>query len=197
MTRHQDIITGAMPRAGAPGSIHRSAAPPTIVRIVSGGQTGADRAALDAARELGIETGGWVPRGRWAEDGGVPDRYPNMKETTSGDPALRTECNVRDSDGTVVFSRGDISGGTKWTMEVAAKLGKPMLHLDLARYSAEAASGRLIEWMGAEGIEVLNVAGPRESEDAGIHVAVRAVLGIALRGAPADTRRGGDTPRPR
>ena len=78
-----------------------------ITRLVSGGQTGADRAALDAARELGIETGGWVPRGRWAEDGQVPDCYPNMKETDSADPALRTEHNVRDSDGTVVFSHGE------------------------------------------------------------------------------------------
>ena len=108
-----------------------------IRRIVSGGQTGADRAALDAARELGIETGGWVPRGRWAEDGRVPDCYPNMKETDSADPAMRTEHNVRDSDGTVVFSHGEVSGGTKWTMEVNGRLRKPLLRLR----SVEAAGG--------------------------------------------------------
>ena len=164
-----------------------------IRRIVSGGQTGADRAALDAAIALGIETGGWVPRGRWAEDGRVPDRYPNMMETTSADPAMRTEHNVRDSDGTVVFSHGDVSGGTKWTVEVSGRMRKPLLCLDLARQSVEAAAGRLLEWTAAGGIEVLNVAGPRESEDAGIHSAVRAVLGIVLGGTPVDSRRGGDT----
>ena len=161
-----------------------------IRRIVSGGQTGADRAALHAAREIGVETGGWVPRGRWAEDGRVPDCYPNMTETESADPAQRTEYNVRDSDGTVVFSRDDVSGGTKWTMDVAGTLRKPMLHLDLTTQSVETAAGRLLEWTATERIEVLNVAGPRESEDPGIHAAVRAVLGVALRAAPDDTRHG-------
>ena len=162
-----------------------------IRRIVSGGQTGTDRAALDAAGEIGIETGGWVPLGRWAEDGRVPDCYPNMKETDSDDPAQRTEYNVRDSDGTVVFFHGEVFGGTKWTVEVSGKLRKPMLCLDLATQSVGAAASRLIEWTAAEGIEVLNVAGPRESEDAGIHGAVLSVLGIALRAAPDDTRPGG------
>ena len=113
-----------------------------------------------------------------------------MKETTSDDPAQRTRYNVRDSDGTVVFSRGDVSGGTKWTMDVAGTLGKPMLHLDLGARSARTAAHRLLAWVEAEGIEVLNVAGPRESEAPGIHGAVRSVLGIALRAAPDDTRRG-------
>ena len=185
-----------MKRLGDPHDT-RPTGRPEIGRIVSGGQTGADRAALDAARELGIETGGWVPRGRWAEDGRVPDRYANMKETDASDPARRTEYNVRDSDGTVVFSHGAVSGGTKWTMEAAVKLRKPMLHLDLDTHSARAAASRLRAWMEAEGIEVLNVAGPRESEDAGIHAAVRSVLDIALRAASHETRRGGDAPRPR
>ena len=153
-----------------------------IRRIVSGGQTGADRAALDTARERGIETGGWVPRGRWAEDGRVPDFYPNMKETVSADPTHRTKYNVRDSDGTVVFCHGDVSGGTKWTVDVSGKLYKPMLRLDLAALSVEAAASRLLQWTAAEGIEVLNVAGPRQSEDPDIHAAVRAVLNAAFRG---------------
>ena len=156
-----------------------------IRRIVSGGQTGADRAALDAARELGIETGGWVPRGRWAEDGGVPDRYPNLKETTSANPAYRTECNVRDTDGTVVFFHGEVFGGTKWTVDVGRKLHKPVLCLDLARESEVSVAVRLIEWAEAEDIQVLNVAGPRHSEDGGIYGAVRSVLGVALRRGPA------------
>ena len=175
----------------------RSTAQAAIRRVVSGGQTGADRAALDAAGDLDIETGGWVPRGRWAEDGGVPDCYPNMAETESADPAQRTEYNVRDSDGTVVFSRGDVSGGTKLTIEMAGKLRKPMLHLDLATQSVETAAGRLLEWTATEGIEVLNVAGPRESEDPAIHAAVRSVLGIALRAAPPDSRGRHDSPPPR
>lgn len=158
-----------------------------ISRVISGGQTGADRAALDAAIALGMETGGWVPRGRWAEDGRVPDCYPNMKETDSADPAIRTEHNVRDSDGTVVFSHGEVSGGTRWTVEVSGRLRKPLLRLDLSTQPVEDAAGRLREWIAAEGIEVLNVAGPRASEDAAIDSAVRAVLGVALGGTPADS----------
>ena len=153
---------------------------PMIRCIVSGGQTGADRAALDAAMELEIETGGWIPRGRWAEDGSVPDCYPNMKETGSADPALRTEYNVRDSDGTAVFSHGEVFGGTKWTVAVSRKLRKPLLCLDLATQSAEAAASRLLEWTAAEGIDVLNVAGPRGSKDGNIYRAVRAVLRTAF-----------------
>ena len=164
-----------------------------IRRIVSGGQTGADRAALDTASEFDIETGGWVPRGRRAEDGRVPERYPSMRETESAEPAVRTECNVRDSDGTVVFSHGEVSGGTKWTVEVSGRLRKPLLCLDLSTQPVEAAANRLLEWTAAMGIEVLNVAGPRASEDAEIHSAVRAVLGLALGGTPVDSRRGGDT----
>ena len=167
-----------------------------IRRIVSGGQTGADRAALDAAMDLGIETGGWIPRGRWTEDGGVPERYLNMKETKSTDPALRTEHNVRDSDGTVVLSHGEVFGGTKWTVEVSGRLRKPMLRLDLSVQSEEVNAARLLAWMSAEGIEVLNVAGPRESEDGDIYSAVRAVLGTALRGTSGDTPNGGGAPRP-
>ena len=155
--------------------------------MVSGGQTGADRAALDTAMQLGIETGGWVPRRRWAEDGSVPECYPNMTETTSADPSQRTEYNVRDSDGTVVFSHGDVSGGTRWTMDVAGKLHKPLLHLDLATHSAETAAYRLREWTTAHGIEVLNVAGPRESEDAAIYPAAGLVLEFALRNPPDET----------
>ena len=184
----------------SPGSHHFAHGDPTlpmIRRIVSGGQTGADRAALDAARALGIDTGGWVPRGRWAEDGPVPDAYPNMKETDSADPAFRTEYNVRDSHGTVVFSHGEVFGGTKWTVDVSETLRKPLLRLDLAAHSVEAAAKRLLEWTSAEDVEVLNVAGPRESEDGDIHAAVRAVLDTALRGTLRSLPGRGDAPRHR
>lgn len=152
-----------------------------IWRIVSGGQTGADRAALDAAREADIETGGWVPRGRWAEDGRVPDCYPNMKEACSADPAIRTKCNVRDSDATVVFYHGDLFGGTQWTVEAGRELDKPLLCLDLSKCSTEVAATRLLDWAAIEGAEVLNIAGPRQSEDGEIYTAVRAVLDAAFR----------------
>ena len=167
-----------------------------IKRIVSGGQTGVDRAALDAAQALGIETGGWVPRNRWAEDGRVPDRYPNMKETTSADPAARTECNVRDSDGTVVFSHGAVSGGTELTVQAGGKLRKPMLRLDLATQPAETAARRLLAWSVGERIEVLNVAGPRESEDGDIYAAVRSVLKSAFGETPDVSGRSDGPPRP-
>lgn len=169
---------------------------PMIKRIVSGGQTGADRAALDAAQALAIETGGWVPRDRWAEDGRIPDRYPNMKETTSADPSARTECNVRDSDGTVVFSHGAVSGGTEWTVQAGRKLRKPMLRLDLATQPVETAAHRLLAWTMTEGIEVLNVAGPRESEDGGIYAAVRSVLESAFGGSSDISNQRDGAPRP-
>ncbi|HLF11639.1 MAG TPA: putative molybdenum carrier protein, partial [Gammaproteobacteria bacterium] len=88
------------------------------LRIVTGGQTGVDRAALDAALELGLACGGWCPKGRWAEDGEIPPRYP-LKETTSTDPARRTRANVRDADATLVLTDGEPTGGTRLTMSVA------------------------------------------------------------------------------
>jgi len=125
--------------------------------------------------------GGWVPRGRWAEDGALPDRYPNLVETDSPDPAVRTEWNVRDSDATVVLSHGLLRGGSALTAVLARRLGKPLLHLDLEAVEIEAATARLVEWTEAHGIAVLNVAGPRASKDATIYAATRAVLMAALR----------------
>src|SRR5512135_124388 len=101
-----------------------------VARIVSGGQTGVDRAALDAARQLGLECGGWCPRGRRAEDGKVASGYP-LRETPSEDYAQRTEWNVRDSDATLVLTHGRPAGGTALTIAVARRLGKPLLVLDL------------------------------------------------------------------
>lgn len=99
------------------------------LRIISGGQTGADRAALDWAIEHGIAHGGWCPKGRLAEDGTIPSRY-GLRQTPSCDYEQRTAWNVRDADGTVIFSIGpDLSGGSLFTAAVAAELGKPFLHL--------------------------------------------------------------------
>lgn len=153
------------------------------MRIVSGGQTGADRAALDVALELGLESGGWVPRGRLDEDGVIPDRYANLVEADSPCPAVRTGLNVRDSDATVIFSHGELVGGTALTKTLASRYGRLMLHLDLDRSSEDEASDLLRGWLDRHRPFVLNVAGARHSEDARIYAATRRVLLAALAAA--------------
>lgn len=132
---------------------------PRPARIVSGGQTGVDRAALDAAVDLGIPAGGWCPRDRLAEDGPIAAAYP-LTETPSRDYAERTEWNVRDSDGTLILTLGEPSGGTAYTIAMTKKHGRPCHIVDLADGSG---GGDTAEWMRAHAIAVLNVAGPRAS----------------------------------
>lgn len=131
----------------------------------SGGQTGVDRAALDVALELGIPCGGWCPRGRRAEDGPIPLRYP-LHETPSEDYPQRTRWNVRDADATLLLFRGQLRGGTLLTGEVARDLGKPLWAVDLA---AGPTVQPVLNWLAAHQVRCLNVAGPRESEAPGIH----------------------------
>ncbi len=150
-----------------------------VRRIVSGGQTGVDCAALDAAIELGIEHGGWCPRGRRAEDGVIPARY-QLRETAEEDHAVRTERNVLDSDGTVLLTRGAPAGGSALTATLARQHGRPLLHVDLADTPDPVA--RVRAWLSSRGIERLNVAGPRESDAPGIADEVRALLRDALTG---------------
>ncbi len=133
-------------------------------KIVSGGQSGVDRAALDVAAALSLPRGGWCPRGRYAEDGPIPDAYP-LKETPSPDTSQRTEWNVRDSDGTLVLTEGEPSGGTAVTILFARRHRKPCLVVDLAEDADPRDVGR---WIAEHGISVLNVAGPRESKRPGI-----------------------------
>ena len=140
--------------------------------VVSGGQTGVDRAALDVALELGVPCGGWCPKGRLAEDGPIELRYP-LKETPSSDYAQRTEWNVRDSDGTLVLSQGELSGGTAQTVEVARRLGKPCLILDLTKPPSAAT---VHSWVREHRLEVLNIAGPRESKSPGASAKAAAFL---------------------
>jgi hypothetical protein len=141
--------------------------------VVSGGQTGVDRAALDAARARSIACGGWCPRGRTAEDGAVPDRYP-LLETPSADPAQRTEWNVRDADATLVLTRGEPAGGTAWTLRCAERWGRAHR---LVRLDREAdVLGATRAWLARHTPAVLNVAGPRESECPGIGAEARALL---------------------
>lgn len=136
-----------------------------IRKIVSGGQTGVDRAALDIALALGIPCGGWCPRGRVAEDGAIPARYP-LQETGSHDYAERTRRNVIDSDGTLILAIGALQGGTLLTAQLAEKSGKPCLVVDLA---SPPEPGKVDSWIRENQISVLNVAGPRESQHPGIH----------------------------
>jgi hypothetical protein len=137
---------------------------PALSKIISGGQTGVDRAALDVALRLGIPCGGWCPRGRRAEDGTIPSRYPLVETPTARYPQ-RTAWNVRDSDGTLVLHAGRPKGGTALTLRLLAGQRKPMLQVDL---DARPDPRELTRWMAAAAIRVLNVAGPRESESPGI-----------------------------
>lgn len=137
-----------------------------IERLVSGGQTGADRAGLDAAIALGIPHGGWCPRGRRAEDGRIPDRYP-LTETPGANYLQRTEWNVRDSDGTVVFTLARrVGGGSLRTVQFAERHMMPCLHI--ARDAGGDAAPLLWDFIGRHGIRVLNVAGSRESKEPGV-----------------------------
>jgi hypothetical protein len=151
-------------------------------RLLSGGQTGVDRAALDFALSRGIPCGGWCPAGRWAEDGDIPARYP-LRETASPHPAERTAWNVRDSDATLVLYRERLRGGTEFTVDETRRQGRPFLTLDLSTLPTSdlAMPGgvdALRRWMRAVRPAVLNVAGPRESEARGIHQQSLAVLGF-------------------
>jgi hypothetical protein len=136
-----------------------------IERIVSGGQTGVDRAALDAALELGIPRGGWCPNDRKAEDGRIPRRYP-LRETPSARYSQRTRWNVRDSDGTLILAVGKLTGGTALTFKAALSLGRPVFVVDP---SLSRAVVPVRKWLLQNGIHVLNVAGPRESTQAGVY----------------------------
>lgn len=149
------------------------------MKIISGGQTGADRAALDVALELGIECGGWCPRGRRAEDGAIDARYP-LRETDSAEYPVRTERNVIDSDATVLITRGRATGGSALTARLARRHRKPLLEIDLDQTAPAAAAERLRDFIAGSGAAVLNVAGPRESTAPGIGALVKEVLGLAL-----------------
>lgn len=136
-----------------------------IQKIVSGGQTGVDRAALDVAIFLEMEHGGWCPAGRRAEDGAIPERY-DLKEMSSRDYAKRTEQNVVDSDGTLVLYWAKMKGGTRLTYRLAAKHQRPRLSVDL--FDKEWPTEFVRDWIATENISVLNVGGPRESSHQGI-----------------------------
>lgn len=147
---------------------------PCSVLVISGGQTGVDRAALDAALAAGVPCGGWCPSGRIAEDGTIPMRYP-LKETDSAEPGARTRRNVEDADGTLIVIAGGWDRGTRLTEAHARALGRPSLTVDLGR-GREAALHAIRAWIAAEGIVKLNIAGPKESTSPGIQVQARALF---------------------
>ena len=134
----------------------------TLRKIISGGQTGVDRGALDAALEASFPCGGSCPAGRLAEDGAIAERYP-LDELSSRSYPARTRRNVEDADGTLIIFFGEISGGTRETLRVCQAAGKPVLTIDGSYKSIEDATVEIAAFIEQHQIAVLNVAGPRES----------------------------------
>lgn len=146
-----------------------------IQKIISGGQTGADRAALDFAIKHKIAHGGWVPKGRKAEDGTIPHKY-HLMEMPPGEYSTRTQKNILDSDGTLIISHGILTGGSALTEELAKLYRKPWIHIDLEATPYPKAASMIREWIRHNHIKVMNVAGARASKDPKIYQAVTELL---------------------
>lgn len=145
--------------------------------IVSGGQTGADRAALDfAIRHHGYSHGGWVPKGRIAEDGPIPLKY-QLTELEGG-YRQRTRRNVEDSDGTLVLNLGELADGSLLTLQFAERIGKPAIAVQLEDSDTETHASEVLKWLDANAIQVVNVAGPRESKRPGVYAQALAFLKV-------------------
>ncbi len=152
--------------------------PVHISKIISGGQTGVDRAALDWAIANNIPHGGWCPKGRLAEDGVISARYI-LQETPKAEYIQRTEWNVRDSDATVIFSIAPtLTGGSLATKDLAVALQKPCLHMSKAQSTAKNVED-FRKFMTEHKVRVLNVAGPRTSGEPEAGVMVVAILDAA------------------
>ena len=133
------------------------------MKIISGGQTGVDRAALDVALKHGIESGGWCPTGRLDEIGRIPDRYP-VEQLEDGGFIERTLQNVKDSDGTVIIYPGKLSGGTEQTLHFCVEQRRPHELIDASNVSTQKAAQLIADFVRENNIDILNVAGPRASE---------------------------------
>ena len=151
-----------------------------MFRILSGGQTGVDRGALDAALDLGVECGGWCPAGRLAEDGIIPERYPVI-ELDNGGYAERTAQNVVDSDGTLIISNGEPMGGTRETIERCIENGKPYLIIKYREMSPAGAEENALRFLQNRNIRRLNVAGPRASQWPEGHALTYQIMSAILR----------------
>ncbi len=158
-----------------------------LKKIISGGQTGADQAGLDVAIKFNIRHGGWIPKGRLTEDGPLSSRY-RMTEMKTADYRERTKKNIEDSHGTVIVSRGELTGGSKLTLNHARVINRPHIYIDLLSTEDFEASIFLKSFILENQIEVLNVAGPRRSHHPGIYADVKMVLEAALYLLFLDTR---------
>ena len=149
--------------------------------IISGGQTGVDRACLAWAIRRGLQHGGWCPKGRLAEDGEIPARY-KLRETPSARSAQRTEWNVRDSNATVIFSESaKLSGGSWKTWEACKRLHKPVLHLSVETLTVAESVILLRKFLRQHSVQRLNAAGPRKSQEARAGQFARAVLDLSFK----------------
>ncbi|VAW18959.1 FIG00495883: hypothetical protein [hydrothermal vent metagenome] len=147
-------------------------------KIISGGQTGVDRGALDAAFEAGFACGGWCPEGRMAEDGPIDNKYP-LKAVPGGNYSGRTKMNVRDSDATLIIYHKELTGGTLLTRNYAQKINKPLFLYEIDSSSATASIDEVTDWVKHNNVIILNVAGPRQSEwQDGYSVAKNLILAL-------------------
>jgi hypothetical protein len=146
-----------------------------IQKIISGGQTGADRAALDVALKFHIPHGGWIPKGRKTEKGPLPVKY-QLQEMPTDSYEARTEQNVVDSDGTLIVARAKLTGGTDYTRQMTLKHKKQLLGIDLTLMGHFDAASLVASWIKLQGVQILNVAGPRASEDRQIYSDVIIIL---------------------
>jgi hypothetical protein len=160
----------------------------TLRKIVSGGQTGVDRGALDAALDAGFGCGGWCPQGRIAEDGEIPARY-GMAELAGSGYEKRTLRNVLDSDGTAILYFGVLEGGTLQTRMNCVARGKPVELIDASRAAPPEAAARILSFVRKNGISVLNVAGPRASKQPAAHDYARATIAIVIAASRAQDER--------
>lgn len=153
--------------------------------IFSGGQTGADRAALDAAIQAGFPYDGWIPKGRRAEDGIIPDTY-RLKETTTEQYEERTERNVQSTDATVIFSTEPLSGGTKLTESFTDIYKKYLLIINIQTNTIDNSSRQIKEWIKSNNIKTLNIAGPRQTDEPRVYPFVFSVISSIIRWAIAN-----------
>jgi hypothetical protein len=150
-----------------------------IKKIISGGQTGADQAGLDAAISLGIPHGGWIPKGRKTEEGPLPAKY-KLKEMGTTSYPKRTEQNILDSEGTVIFTFGKLTGGSALTRKLSKTHGFPCLHVDLSKVTVGEGADLVRTWLENHNIKVLNVAGSRASKAPTIYDSTKQILKAAI-----------------
>lgn len=150
-----------------------------LEKIISGGQTGVDRGALDAALDNKFPCGGWCPPGRMAEDGPIDDVYP-MSEMDHGSYGERTRQNVIDSDGTVIIYFGELEGGTKVTLQQCIQRKKPYELINAQENSEKRAAELIMRFVESFSINTLNVAGPRQSKVPEAHDYTYKAISIVL-----------------